>query len=330
MTHTIAPNPPMNADALTREERSYLLGLYLTDGYLSKEGKNESREKIYYFLQANEGEIAGRVVSLLRKASLKPHIGYYGNTVRVFASSANLDKFFPNKAALLEDVSARRRFFEENGLLSSLENRVAFCAGLLDGDGSCKAHLSKPYPAKKNKNLSCVGAYNVAWFFCQIKYPFLLNYFHEFAESLATESSGFAYRKGALEAIYFRKRGMEALLKAGIANWSWKVRKCAESISKLVEERRRVREKENLERAKKVGEIGMKLRDVAKMFSLRTRQLQKWYRRGSLRATLLREGTGLGYLVVPWGEIERLRKMEHDKRWARSSLSCSTSYIWTC
>ncbi len=307
-------NPPMNPEALTQAERGYLLGLYLTDGYLSKEGKNGSRMKIHYYLQPNEGEIADRVASLLVRASLKPHVHLHRNTLLVTANSGNLDLFFPNKNALQEDTSARARFFEANNLLICLGNRIAFCAGLLDGDGSCKARLGKPRPAKKNRNLSRIGGYSVWWSFYQIKYPFLIDYFRDFAESLAPNSSGFAYRKGALEAIYFRKRGMEALLEAGIANWSWKVRKCAESIPKLIEERRKVREMESLERAARIGRIGMKLANVAKMLTLQKRLLVKWHKRGSLRATLVPEGTNIGYLVIPWEEVERLKARVEARR----------------
>jgi hypothetical protein len=270
--------------------------------------------KIYYYLQPNEGEIADTVVALLKKASLRSHVHNYRNTITVAASSANLDGFFPNKWALQEDVCVRKKFFEDNGLLSCLENRVAFCAGLLDGDGSCKPRLAKPYPAKKNRNLSRVGAFKAVWSFYQIKYPFLIDYFHEFVESLATDSSGFAYRKGMLDKVYFRKRGMEALLKAGIAKWSWKARKCAESIPKMLEERMRVRESERTERAERIRKVGMRLVDAAEKLRVRPRVLHKLYARGSLRATLVGEGSGLGYLVIPWEEVERLKEKVEGRR----------------
>ncbi|WXG46065.1 MAG: hypothetical protein WED05_05285 [Candidatus Atabeyarchaeum deiterrae] len=303
----IEPNPPMDPMALSQEERSYLLGLYLTDGHACKEGRKESRGKIYYFFQPNEGEIAERVVKLLARASLKPHVYHYGNTIRVAASSKNLDEFYPDKAALSEDASARRRFFEGNDLVSNLQSRIAFCAGLLDGDGTCKARFHKVPPANRNKRLSRIGCFHIQWSFYQIKYHFLVHYFRDFVESLAPDSIGFAYREGMLEATYIRRRGREALIKAGIANWSWKVRKCIESIPKLLEERRRVREKEELERAKEIGEVGMKLKDVAKTLGLQRKLLAKWHCRGAFCATLVREGTGIGYLVIPWEEVKRLK-----------------------
>lgn len=170
------PNPLMNIGALTQEEGSYLLGLYSADGSLPKSSK---RSYIVVFaFQGNEGEIVDRVVELFRRANLKPYVHRRHNYIVAYSISTNLNKFFPSKKALLRNKETRMKFFQDNNLLLSLESRLAFCAGLLDGDGSCKAYQYEREKKSRFKSIS------IQWHFSQHKYPFLIPLFQELVEFL--------------------------------------------------------------------------------------------------------------------------------------------------
>ncbi len=316
-------NPLMNINASTPQERSYLLGLFLTDGYLD-EGRKGSHEQVTYALQGNEGEIANRVTTFLERCCLKPRTYHYGNMIAVTASCTNLSEFLPDKETLLKDCDARRRFFERNDLLFNLGNRVAFCGGLIDGDGSCRARLQN----QKGGGSRCLGTLVVNWSLYQVKYPYLLDFFHEFVDSLAPNSTCFVRRKvrqkkGEEEptkttgkivfGAYVNRAGREALLRAGIAGWSWKVSKCMDSVFALIQER----EKERVKRVKSVmSEGGMKLVDVAKMLGMSSTTLRDWHKCGKIHANLVCVGGVQAgrrkFFVIPKVEVENLKRRKEE------------------
>jgi hypothetical protein len=156
-------NPPMNFSNLTQGERSYVLGLYFADGCLSKQGKGVKSYQLYFSLQGNEAEMASSLVRILKKGGLKPHTyrrrTMGGSCILVEAYCSNLADLFPDKEQLLRDEKKRAVFFQKNGLLTNLENRVAFTAGLMDGDGSCKAYL--------DRQKSVFGQIHVEWVFSE-------------------------------------------------------------------------------------------------------------------------------------------------------------------
>nr|MDO8099711.1 helix-turn-helix domain-containing protein [Candidatus Njordarchaeota archaeon] len=299
-------NPLMNVNALSREEQSYLLGLYFTDGSFRGVRRSGSHQRVKIVFQWNEREMVDRVATLLKHCSLIPRIYDYGDCITVSVSSTNLCDFFPDKHALLKDESARRRFLGGGNNLHSRENGAAFCAGLLDGDGSCHTYL---YPNKADMERGWIGSggIRVIWLFSQNKYPFLIDFFHEFVESLAPNSnaSGVSYRQdGSPYSLHVNRRGVDVLMQAGIDKWSWKVKKCVESRSKLLEER----EMEKQKMMRRVMSMGVKISDVAKTLGVRRSMLYKSFRRGKLQATLVCSWGGQRYLMIPREEVERLKK----------------------
>jgi hypothetical protein len=298
-------NPLMNPDAMSEEERSYLLGLYLADGWVSKSSKGSYI--VTFALQGNERAVVERVIGLMKRADLKPRVGrWFENCILVYACCRNLYDFFPDKERLLCDETERRKFFEDNNLLNRLDNHVAFCAGLLDGDGWCKAYVERRKHGKRG--YKCIS---VKWGFSQLKLPFLIPLFQDFVESLASGSASIGYIRhkegGTVKYVRVKLRGREALLQAGIATWSWKATEYKRIISVLIEER----ERERAEEMKRAVGIDMKLVDVAKMLGIEHNALYQRHRYGSLSARLVHVGKGRGFLVVPRDEVERL---EHEHK----------------
>lgn len=296
-------NPLMESDALSEGERSYLLGLYLTDGWISRISKGSYM--ITFALQGNEGTVAERVIGLMRRAGLRPRVGrWFENCILVYACSRNLCDFFPDKERLLCDEVRRKRFFEDSNLLDKLENRVAFCAGLLDGDGWCKAYLLEGQESG-GRSFKYVS---VKWGFSQLKYPYLIPMFQDFIESLALGSTSIGYirhkERGTVTYVRVNLRGREALLQAGIAAWSWKAAEYKRTILGLIEER----DRERAEELKKAVGGDMRLLDLAKMLGVESNTLYQRRRYGSLSARLVHVGRGRGYLVIPRDEVERLKR----------------------
>jgi hypothetical protein len=253
-------NPLMDLNDLTNGERGYLLGLYLSDGCLQKRSKRSYR--VTFHLQGNEGKIANRVGELLRRANMKPSVSYSKgeNCIVVGASSRNLNEFFPNKDALKYDEQGRERFFDENGF-HGVQNGVPFCAGLLDGDGTCRAYC---YQWRHRKTAGSFGSIRVRWKFSQNKLPFLIDFLHEFLESLAPNStciaSCFHVNTGRSERLVrFSNSGRKTLLEAGVGKWSWKAAECELKVSQLLKEKQK-RKTDWIVRSKGEGE---RLVDVA-------------------------------------------------------------------
>ncbi|WXG43942.1 MAG: hypothetical protein WED04_07925 [Promethearchaeati archaeon SRVP18_Atabeyarchaeia-1] len=150
-------NPLMNVDALTGQERSYLSGLFFADGCLSRDKRLQEQpiRCVAYSLQGNEEELAHRVIAIMERAMLKPHLyrAKDKDCLYVVASCTNLGEFFPSKETILADGEARRKFFEDGNLVFDLGNRVAFCAGLPDGDGTCEATFTEV----RSKRATSVG-----------------------------------------------------------------------------------------------------------------------------------------------------------------------------
>lgn len=287
---------------LTKEESSYLLGLYFADGTIEK--KRKRSYEVSYSLQENEKEIASKSAALLRKSGLKPRV--YVRTrkrsqiIFVQASSTNLNDFFPDKRRLLRGAEIRQRFFGSRGLLSDSRNRIVFCAGLLDGDGTCEARLDTS--KIKNKEGS-FGTLHVKWIFSQIKYSYLTDFFYQSIETLAPGASSLVSIYGRVRGVRINRLGRELLLQAGFAELSWKVRNFTTLVTELLNER----EKRKADWAKSIKCMGLRLVDVAKILGVSRKTLENRHWRGKLQATMVREG-GHRYLAIEPTQIEKLKQ----------------------
>jgi hypothetical protein len=214
----------MNVDKLTREERSYLLGLFLTDGSMFRRGKRHC--DVHLWLQRNEMELANRVATMLKSADLVPHIYEYSRKKRFVAlavSSNNLDSFFPDKKILLCDDKVMQKFFDENAL-STIQCGVPFIAGLLDGDGYCRASLD----GRWFRSIRLWG-----WELSQYRLVFLVHYLKRSVELIAPDSVTIkTYASGRVRAS-IRKDGIVALMSKGIADYSFKVARWLEARLRL-------------------------------------------------------------------------------------------------
>jgi excisionase family DNA binding protein len=279
-------NPLMNFNSLTEGERSYVLGLYLADGSLSKQGKEVNSYQLYFSLQGNEGEMAGKLVRILKKSDLRPHTYRRrtngGNNIFVEVYCSNLIDFFPDKEQLLRDEEKRAVFFQKNDLLTNPDNRLAFSAGLMDGDGTCKAYL--------DKHKSRFGQIHVEWVFSQSSYDFLLDFLLEFVESFVHNSTHIAYAKRCKSerSLQIRCQGRQALIKAGISMWSWKVAKYLKLVSELLRERERIRN--NI----------LTLKQVASSLSIDRKTVLRSCQRGEIRYHRSR-----GRYYFDFNEVER-------------------------
>jgi transposase len=210
----------------------------------------------------------------------------------------NLKQFFPDKGLLLADEDLRRRFFEKNDLFNR-GNRVAFVAGLMDGDGTCRAY----WKSGKIKWKGAFGKIQVKWLFSQTSFPFLLDFFEDFVRQIAPNSLTIIRRDGRVEGASINRRGREALLRVGIAKWSSKARRWMDEVSRLLKKR----EEKKAEWIDKIGHLGVKLRDAAKMVGVSRARLSQLHGSGSLLALRVFEGKR-AILVVPTNEVERLRR----------------------
>jgi hypothetical protein len=225
-------------DALSSAEWSYLLGLFLADGY-SDTNPRIQLYRVRFLLQGDEGDIASRVVGLLRRVGCNPRVerqkGKDMLVVRVY--SKVLLSFLPDKKTLRGGAASERFLLERR--LHDPANALPFCAGLMDGDGTCRA---RPCRSRARVRQPCPGRFEVYWRFTQTKLPFLRRFFEGFVESLAPGSTGRSYRNGRWEDVRVNEAGREALRRAGFELWSLKAAESFQQVSRLRAEQTRLRE----------------------------------------------------------------------------------------
>jgi len=277
----------MNTSALTPEELSYLLGLYCADGYLYKR-KNSAG--VFWCLQGNEEAIANRVEALLTRTGLRPrvHFSRHGG-IEVAAYSMSLSKVFPVKKNILK-TSVAWRFLKR--YLSS-KYGIPFVAGLIDGDGRCKAYYNQ-------RSHGLLGYISSHWDFSQAKFPSLHEYLHEFIETLSPGGSTirtYRRRKGPKErvdhAVLIRNSGIQALLQHGIDKYSWKAETWQQQIAELQRRLSSLRSS--------VCTVGQ----VARSLGLNRATVWKWCKMGKVKTL---RGRGRTWHLIPSKEVERLLK----------------------
>lgn len=275
----------MNTAALTPEELSYLLGLYCADGYLTKR-KNSAG--VFWCLQGNEEPIANRVEALLTRTGLRPrlHFSRHGG-IEVAVYSMSLSKIFPVKKNVLKR-SVAWRFLKR---YLSIECGIPFFAGLIDGDGRCKAYYN-------HRSHGFFGYVSSHWDFSQTKFPSLREYLHEFIETLSPSGSTIrTYRrqKGSREradhVVLIRKSGMQALLQNGLDKYSWKVEMWQQQIAELQRRLSSLRSS--------VCTVGQ----VARLLGLSRAAIWKRCKMGNVKTL---RGHGRTWYLIPSEEVERL------------------------
>jgi excisionase family DNA binding protein len=340
----------MNVNVLTKAKRSYLIGLYLADGSLSKQRNRSFR--LCYALQGNEGVIANRVITLLERSGLRPHLYRHKdrNDIMLYASSVNLNDFFPDKRVLLDHDHVNRRILGENKLLG-VEDWVPFLAGLLDGDGHCLVSW------RKKRGFRTIDQWR--WGFTQRKYMFLVEYVKRFIESIAPRGMSIRVEHSGKARLSFNKSGINALLDAGIADHSWKATQWLKKRTEVKREQmsyftvgqvarilnvrgRTVRKwikagriagclrrtwfyvpvsevgklveemREERERIKRIKSEGIQFGVLVKLLGVSYATLRRWYPRGALKSTLVWEGSHRS-LVVQREEAERITKELWEK-----------------
>jgi hypothetical protein len=159
------------------------------------------------------------------------------------------------------------------------------------------------------------GGVEFTWVFHQAEaFGFLVDWFQRFIEFLRPNSvrvfhchnSG-SYSGKLIKGIRINSSGREALLNAGIARRSWKVAQFMDSLFSLLRER----EEQKRKWTEYTISLGAKLADAANQLGISREALYSLYRRKRIRATLVRERGGIGFLVVPKDEMERLK--EHNQ-----------------
>jgi hypothetical protein len=196
--------------------------------------------------------------------------------------SSNLDRFFPKKAILKRNESVRREFFDENKLLD-VEYGVAFSAGLLDGDGHCQVAWEK-------RGFRSIVKWK--WQFDQSRQRciFLVAYIERLVKSLSPDGGAVRVRSSGRgkARVSIWKPGISALLKVGIARYSWKV---AQWLKKSAEYQR---ERE------KYCTVGQ----VARILGASDQTVRGWYDSGRIRGCRRRGG----WHFIPITELEKLRE----------------------
>jgi hypothetical protein len=221
----------MDVSKISSEERAYLLGLYLTDGYMNK--RRKSTREIGFCLQGNEGEIANRVAELFSRSGLVPRTYqlYNGNQLRVVVVGANLLSFLPDKDELLHlsiDDATVKKFISTERLDGDFG--IPFIGGLLDGDGCCSADYYT--------NRKCIfGFVCKRWSFAQTKFPFLVDFIASYACNLVRDGVSLTLSRHSEKRLaWILESGRKAFVHAGIAKWSVKVARYqtrVEEISKV-------------------------------------------------------------------------------------------------
>nr|MDO8098156.1 LAGLIDADG family homing endonuclease [Candidatus Njordarchaeota archaeon] len=176
----------MKVDALSTEERAYLLGLFLTDGYMTRV---KYSARVHFSLANNEVELAERVSSLLGRLGLHPNTKDYSgsrNYVVVRAYGVALLCYFPEKDRLASlDGSTLEKWLSCEGLYGELG--VPFIAGLLDGDG----YVSASYD--RESIFPCV---EVCWSFAQKKIGHLIDFIVRYIEGVNSQWYERPYEEG--------------------------------------------------------------------------------------------------------------------------------------
>lgn len=281
----------LRVDALSAEEWAYLRGLYLADG----------TKRVTFCLGGDEVELSLKLVDMLNRAGLKPIVKKDPDEEMLLVSawSLSLLEFLGRKGTLLHDVEARRRFFEENRLMS-VGLGVPFIAGLIDGDGFCQVSVVD--------ELGPFGKVNRwRWGFAQKKLPFLLDYFREFVESLALKSVRIRVMRNGVVVAEICQAGIKALLKAGITSHSVKANQWVKRVEELDKTSRRV--------------SYLTSNEVAEKLRVSKPTVWRWLKTGKMRcaqwtARRLKNGkeTYLSHRYIHAEEVERVRYELEEER----------------
>jgi hypothetical protein len=280
----------MDVGALSLGERAYLVGLYFADGYMRKHRKTSF--EIKFSLQGNEMEIAERVGGMLRRSGLNPWIsrdkGVYG--IRVTATGTNLIVLFPVKEKVGSMSDASLRWVTDEGA------EMPFVAGLLDGDGNTRAY----YISRE----SIFGYVCNEWSFAQVKFPFLVDFFGAYVNSLAAGGASVSVSVGVW-IVWVLGSGREALLRRGIAEWSYKVKDWLSRSEKLERWLTDIRS-----RFLMTGQVARRL-GVGKWW------IAKLCRLGRIKHILIHSLLAKGdryYNIIPVEEVERLMGDREKKK----------------
>jgi hypothetical protein len=182
--------------------------------------------RVRLFLQGNEEEIAQKVMAMLRRVGLNPHIDKdsHKNLINLRTYSKALLQFLPDKEALRDDSAVRERFLDENRLFD-VENGVPFLAGFIDGDGNCDLSITK----RRFKSAP------MEWRLSQTSLRFMVDYIVRFVGSPSPDSVSVTEvlrKDGRRESnVRFLKPAINALLRAGIAKYSFKVAGCVREMT---------------------------------------------------------------------------------------------------
>ncbi len=212
----------MNTSALSGGERAYLLALYLTDGYLRESGK--STHSLEFYFQGNEGGLVLKVAEMLRRTGLNPRLYSPRKRKMILVSvvGKNFLSLFPEKRSLLSyGKNVLRNWINGQGLNGMLG--IPFIAGLLDGDGYCQAQYDRQ---------GVFGQARVLWVFSQVRLRFLTEFVNEYINSLRADSA-VMYDEKKRRAVRILSLGRDALISAGLSNWSYKVAVCLKKVEEI-------------------------------------------------------------------------------------------------
>jgi DNA-binding transcriptional MerR regulator len=293
----------MNASTLSDEERAYLLGLYFADGWIRERHECDSTT-LYLIFQGNEVEIANRVTGLHSRAGLRPvtrsRKGEY--SILLSATGKNLLSFFGRKRSVRSpDTNIGLRWMADVGGLE-----IPFIAGLLDGDGSVHARAISP-------KRSIFGAIQVDWVFAQTRFPFLIDFVHEYVNSLVSGGATVVVSpQSRRRRVVITSRGRDILLRGGIARFSCKVKWFLSCLEKIKGEIGSLRS-----RFLTTGEVARRLRVYGAT-------VDDWCREGLIKHMLVcsssSKGRGSYRHIVPVEEIERLESaFSREKKLAEST-----------
>lgn len=286
----------MNVDVLSVGERAYVLGLYFADGCMVK--KNRSSFRVQFDLQGDERDIVGRIVGMFRRSGLNPCVyERFGgrNMFRVVVIGGNLPSLFPRKRVFLSSAEfgdwVREKGFDGGELA------VPFVAGLVDGDGTCLV---------QNKSKYIFGSPNLYWSFSQIKYKFLADYLVEYVRRLGSGGVHFRDNLGRrARVVEFSQRGRDALVRAGIACWSFKVARCLKEFEEAKGEVLYLKAK------------FWKPSQVAQRLHVTSITVHRWCKLGYIEKFLrirgLKARRGSYSYLIPVEEIQRLEAEERTR-----------------
>jgi transposase len=279
-------------EALSREDWNYIRGLFFADGaaFISLDKHGWRRYRVLFFLQGNETEIVERLVLMLRTVGMNPHVilprDKYSIVVEIVSKA--LFGFLPDRNALKQDAGAQERFFSEHRL-RELHEGIPFVSGLIDGDGSARVHVK--FRGVGNKRFRDVQEWS--WNFAQRKYPFLICYLKEFIDSLTSDGSRLYEWSDGKRLLALTKSGTEALLGAGIAEFSWKAREWLRSVAEV-----RV----------KLGEF-YTTNQVAEMFKVTVATVNNWLNAGKMSSKWGSDVNGkVSQRYIPRGEVEEFQR----------------------